>query len=120
MKANLGTIEVDTTSVIDRTHPAVVVTMKAKADNGTLKKGLLVAKDAQDEMVAYDPVSEGSEKNLKGVLITTIDTDAAGAADDAAPVLKHGTVVRDALLVGENPPSAEDLAALEAIGIFAL
>jgi len=39
--------------------------------------------------------------------------------DDTALVLKHGTVRTKGLLTGATAPDAEDLAALEAIGIYA-
>lgn len=51
-----------------------------------------------------------------GVIAEACDT----AADDTALVLRHGTVKADLLLRGSAAPDAEDLAALNAIGIHAV
>lgn len=51
-----------------------------------------------------------------GVLTEAIDT----AVEAVGPVLKHGTVVKDNLKVAGAAAEAADIAALEAIGIFAI
>lgn len=51
-----------------------------------------------------------------GVLTEAIDT----AGEAVGPVLKHGTVVADNLDVAGAAAAAADIAALEAIGIFAI
>lgn len=51
-----------------------------------------------------------------GVLTEAIDT----AVEAVGPVLKHGTVVQDNLSVAGAAAAAADIAALEAIGIFAI
>lgn len=51
-----------------------------------------------------------------GVLTEQIDT----SAESVGPVMKHGTVVGDNLLVAGAAAAAADLAALDAIGIYAI
>ncbi len=51
-----------------------------------------------------------------GVNVQECDT----AEDDSTPVLKHGTVNRDLLLTGASAADDEDVAALEALGIYAV
>lgn len=51
-----------------------------------------------------------------GVLTEAVDT----AVEAVGPVLKHGTVVGDNLDVAGAAAAAADLAALEAIGVFAI
>jgi hypothetical protein len=51
-----------------------------------------------------------------GVLTEIVDT----AVEAVGPVLKHGTVVAENLKVAGEPAVAADIAALEAIGIFAI
>lgn len=116
MNAILGTMEYGASSVISTIHPPVIKTMKAKANNGTLSAGLLVAKDSNGNLVAYDPNGTSPVNAVVGVLPQECKT----SADDAALVLRHGTVVLGKLKVGSGDPGANDLAALEAIGIFAV
>lgn len=116
MNAVLGTIEYGASSVISLIHPPVLKTMKAKANNGTLATGLLVAKDSNEDLVAYDPGGASPLNVCVGVLAQAIDT----TTDDAAVVVRHGTVVREKLLVGSGAPDASALAALESIGIYAV
>jgi hypothetical protein len=61
-------------------------------------------------------VKVGHKTRPLGVLVSEIDT----ADDDAAPVIRHGCVALAALLTGADAPDDEDIAALAAIGIFAL
>jgi len=51
-----------------------------------------------------------------GVNVGVCDTE----EDESASVLKHGTVNLDLVLTGSSAADAEDIAALEAIGIFAV
>lgn len=102
--------------VLDGTHPAVVVSMKVKTNQGELPGGTIVAKDANGEIVPYDPAGIVPVNEPVGVLVYTIDT----AKETVAPVLRHGTVVRRALLVKGNAPSETDILKLEKIGIFAI
>ena len=116
MNAVIGSMNVSDTSVISRLHPPIMGTMKAKAANGTLAEGLVVAKDSNGDLVAYDPVGLAPLNTPVGILVHECDT----TKDDAAVVLKHGTAVKSALLVGASAPDAADLAKLEAIGVFAV
>jgi len=109
-------MEYGASSVISAIHPPVIKTMKAKANNGTLSAGLVVAKDSNGDLVAYDPNGVAPLNEVVGVLAQDCDT----ATDDAALVLRHGTVVLGNLKVGTGDPGANDLAALENLGIFAV
>lgn len=116
MNAKLAELDVTQSSVIDGIHPPVIYTMKAKANNGELAPGLVVAKDGSGDLVAYNPAGVAPVDVAVGVLTQTIDT----TRDDAAPVLVHGTVRLSALKVGADAPDADDLAALRALGIYAI
>ena len=116
MKANLGSVSPAISSVVTNHHSGITVAMAALADNGTLPEGEILAKDADGKVVAYDPAGVAPLNVAVGVLIEELDT----AEDDAALVLKHGTVRREALKVGADAADADDVAALEAIGIYAM
>lgn len=116
MNAVLGTIEYGANGVVSQVHPPILKTMKAKANNGILAAGLVVAKDSNGDIVAYDPGGTAPVNAAVGVLVQDCDT----ATDNAAVVLRHGTVVLSKLKVGSGSPDADDLAALEALGIFAV
>uniref|UniRef100_A0A7C3I633 Head decoration protein n=1 Tax=Gracilinema caldarium TaxID=215591 RepID=A0A7C3I633_9SPIR len=116
MNAVLGTIDYGASSVISAIHPPVIKTMKAKTNNGTLAAGLVVAEDSAGDIVAYNPGGTAPLNEAVGVLVQDCDT----TTDDGALVLRHGTVVLGKLKVGTSAPDADDLAALEALGIFAV
>jgi transcriptional regulator of nitric oxide reductase len=116
MKANLAKITPSVSRVVVGNHPPITVTMLALADNGTLAEGLLVAKDAAGKIVAYNPGGAAPVNAVKGVLTQEIDT----TADDAATVLRHGTVRAESLKVGAGAAAADDIEALVAIGIYAV
>ena len=116
MKAILSKITPSVSRVVVGTHQAIIVTMSAKAANGILPEGLLVAKDANGKVVAYNPGGAAPLNVLKGVLTQEIDT----ADDDAATVLRHGTVRIEALKVGAGAATADDIEALVAVGIYAV
>ena len=116
MNAVLGTMEYGTSSVISAIHPPVIKTMKAKANNGTLSAGLVVAKDSNGDIVAYNPGGAAPLNVAVGVLTQDCDT----STDDGALVLRHGTVVLGKLKVGSGAPDGSALAALENLGIFAV
>ena len=116
MKANLGSVSPAISSVITNHHPGITTSMTALADNGTLPEGELLAKDADGKIVAYDP--EGLL--TLGVVVGVLDEELDTTEDDTAVVIKHGTVRREALKVGANAADAADVAALEAIGIYAM
>lgn len=116
MKANLGTITIDYSSVVTTTHPPVIKTMEAKPANGILPMGLLVAKDGDGLIDTYDPADLATLATCVGVLTRELDT----TTDDAAAVIVHGTVVHELLKVGAGVPDADDLAALDALGVYAV
>lgn len=116
MKANLGSVSPAVSRVVTDHHPGITVPMTALADNGKLPEGELVAKDANGKIVAYDPEGLLTLKVVVGVLLEELDT----AEDDTALVLKHGTVRREALKVAAAAASDADVAALAAIGIYAM
>lgn len=51
--AKVGSQTFSHKQVVDSTHPAVVLAMKVKANQGELKKGQLVAKDTNEEIIPY-------------------------------------------------------------------
>lgn len=116
MKANLGSTSPATSHVATDHHPGVMVPMTVLADNGTLPEGELLAKNAEGKIVAYVPLGAAPLNVVVGVLLEEIDT----TKDDTALVIKHGTVRRDALKVGAVAAAAADVAALEAVGIYAM
>ncbi len=115
MNAIIGSVDRTHSAVADNVHPPVMKTMVALVDNGILKAGLILAKDSNGEIVPYDPADVATLKTPVGVLAHDIDT----STDDAAVVIVHGTVALDKLLVDTSAPDADDLAALEAITIWA-
>ncbi len=61
-------------------------------------------------------VKIGHKTQPVGASVNACDT----GADDTALVIRHGAVNRDLILTGSLAADAEDIAALEAIGIFAV
>lgn len=81
--AKVGSQTFDYKQVIDSIHPAVVLSMKVKANQGELKKGQIIAKDPNGDVIPYakyEYVSEtvdnrqtigtgdGSNKTFSGTL----------------------------------------------------
>ena len=99
IKANLGTqnLSVKVESVEHPSHPCVVIPMKVKQNQGVLKKGLIVGKDANGEIVPYDPNAKDAngnplpESKPVGILTDDVNTD----TDSVAMVIVHGTVFRE-------------------------
>lgn len=116
MNANVGSIDPAPSRVVAGTHPPVILSLAAKADNGTLAAGLLVALDSNGDIDAYDSGGVAPLTTVVGVLTQELDT----TEDTTALVLKHGTVNADLLLEGSSAADAAAIAALEAIGIFAV
>lgn len=117
--AVLGTQNFTEKQIIDGTHQGIIKSMALKADNGELVAGLLVAKDNNGDIVAYDPGGVSPVDTVVGVLVTKADT----TKETNGRVLKHGTVVRAQLTVDDGTPAAPDdadIANLEAIGIYAI
>lgn len=116
MNAVIGTFDIKSATVLSDQHPPVLKTVQALADQGTLAMGLLLAKDGDGKAVPYEPAGLAPLNVCIGVLTQEIDT----TADTEATVLRHGTGVRELLLVGATAPDAAALAVLEDLGIFAV
>lgn len=115
---NSGTY--DNRSVLDRTHSPVCLTGIFAEAQGTLPKGLIVAKNTSDLYVPYSPIASDGTQNPKGVLTEELDT----TVNTSAVIVKHGTVVADMLLVGTSDsasaPTEDDLSLLSDITIYAV
>ena len=114
--ANLGSQSFIEKQIIDPTHPAVILSVALKADQDVLPSGSILAKDTNGDVVLYDPSATDSTANPIGVLCDDVDT----ASVQVGRVLKHGTVVKKAVLAKGSQASASDLEKLEAIGIYAI
>ena len=118
MDAVLKVANYEEKQIIDKTHPPVLLGVKFAADQGVLKRGLLIAVIAgSDEHVPYDPTADDGTEVPKGVLTSAVDTDGAVQVGTS---LVHGTVVSENLHVNTNALSAADLAALKAITVYPL
>ena len=109
--AVLGTMEVGDRPVIDRTHPAVVIGMKAEQNQGEITRGALLAAGANGVTAAAAGATE-----FAGVLVESIDTE----TEEVAAVLVHGTVVRETLLAGGAAATEAQIQALAQMGIWAM
>ncbi|MBI3584204.1 MAG: hypothetical protein HY096_09705 [Nitrospinae bacterium] len=114
--AKLGAQSFTEKQVVDATHPAVILTMKVKANQGELAVGLIVAKDGNGDIVSYDSAGASPLNTPVGVLTMKVDS----TKETVGNVLRHGTTVKSSLLVGTAAPSASDLTKLEDAGIFAI
>jgi hypothetical protein len=104
-------------SVATPTHPPVKKVIEAAAAQGALPGGMLTALDATGKVIPYNRAGAAPANVLKGVLDKEIDT----SVDTVAIVVVHGTV-NGALIVhgaASAAVTAADLAALEAISIWA-
>ena len=180
--AVLGTQQFSDVPIIDMTHPPIIRGASVRQDGRVLPRGLVVAKDSNGDLAAYEPglatagaweaetaytagdlvkpttgnanghyyrcTASGTSHTAEptwptavegavadattawaeagllgvdnlaggGVLTEAVDT----AVEAVAPVLRHGTVVQANLKVAGSAAAAADIAALEAIGIFAI
>lgn len=114
--ATLGTQTFTDKQIIDQAHPAIIRSLKVKANNGILSAGLIVAKDSAGDLVAYDSAGASPINTPVGVVTISCDTTKEGVA----ATLLHGTVVSANLLEGSSAAGATEIAALQAIGIFAI
>ncbi|PLX68641.1 MAG: hypothetical protein C0603_05670 [Denitrovibrio sp.] len=96
-------------SVIDDRHPAVARMKQFKADNGIIKSGEILALDANEDIVSFDPAAGTSEATPVGVCMADVDTE----KDSIGSVLVHGTVVAKSLLTKGITASANEIATLE-------
>ncbi|MBU1565577.1 MAG: hypothetical protein KJ630_08105 [Proteobacteria bacterium] len=178
--AVLGTQQFSDIQIIDRTHPAIIRSAAFRQDGRLLSRGLVVAKDSNGQLAAYEPdlatagtwaattaVTAGTLKKptasndhyyrcktggttgstqptwpttaqatvTDGTVVWEeagllgVDSLAGGgvltevmntAVESVGPVMRHGTVVAENLSVAGESAAASDIAALEAIGIYAI
>jgi hypothetical protein len=104
-------------SVATPTHSPVKKTILAVANQGELPAGMLYALDANSKVIPYNRTGAAPANVLKGVLDKSIDT----SEDTAAVGIVHGTVNQELLVYGADSGAVTvaDIAALEAIGIWA-
>ena len=115
---NTGTY--DNRSILDRGHSPVVQTGMFAEAQGTLPKGLILAKNGDGVYVPYAPAASDGTQNPKAVLAEEIDT----TVNTSALVVRHGTVVEEMLLVGTSVSTSSateaDIALLSDITIYAV
>ena len=97
--ANLGTQSFKEVTVIDYTHPPVVLDFAVATGQGELFPGTVVALNEAGAVVPYDPEGTSPVNEPVGILTTRIDTE----NEDVAPVLVHGCAVRKYVTVKGNP-----------------
>ena len=95
-------------------HPPVILTMEAKASQGTLARGTIVAKDANGLIVPYAPAATDTTATPVGVLTEDVDT----TAETSVNVLVHGIVYDARLIVSGGSVAAADLDKLASITIW--
>jgi hypothetical protein len=115
----LGSVSFKESQVIAEGHPVVVRSRVVKANQGTLNPGQLVAIDSTGLLVAYDPAYTPGQGDppapvLAGVCLHLVDT----AAEAAAEVIVHGTVVKEALKSLTAAAAPAQLTALEKLLIW--
>lgn len=97
-------------------HPPVLGRKAVKADNGEYPGGLVCVEDANGDLV---PLTDLATETVVCIIDEPVDT----AETSSAPVLRHGTVRSDLLVMGADMATAltaDALKALEAVGIYAL
>lgn len=117
MNGKLYEVQYEEIFVVDPSHPPIEPACKFAADQGELKRGLIVAyATGSDEYVPYDPAADDGTEIRRGVLTQTIDTTGDVKVET---VLKHGMYIRKNCHVSGVDLSDADVSALEAIGLFA-
>jgi len=101
-------------TIISGHHAPVTRPKKVKTAQGVLDAGLIVALDANGDLVPYDPDGSSPVNEPVGVLLERCDT----SKEDTAVVVVHGTVWRERIHVSGAAPSADDLKKLEDIGVW--
>ncbi len=92
-------------------HPAIIISGKVKPNNGVYPAGLAVV-DSAEGLIPYTGTG-----TLKGVVDATVNT----ASHTVCPVLVHGTADKGILTKSGGAALEDaDLAALEAIGVYAV
>jgi flagellar biosynthesis component FlhA len=116
MKAS-KTITITVDQLLDGKHPPVIVRKLVTADKGTISIGQIVA-ISSGKVLPYI-ASDQTAGTAFGVATQGVDT--ATGKDTAVNVLVHGTCKLDAVtVVSGAAPTATDIAALAALGIWAL
>ncbi|MDR1397176.1 MAG: hypothetical protein LBJ14_05540 [Desulfarculales bacterium] len=115
----VGGVSFKEAQVIAEGHPVVVRSRVVKANQGTLQPGQLLALDSAGLAVAYDPAYTPGQNDppapaLYGVCLHLVDT----AAEAAAEVIVHGTVVKAVLFTLAGAATPAVLEALEALTIY--
>jgi hypothetical protein len=95
-------------------HEPVILTMEIKEDQGTLQRGLIVARDTNGKVVPYNPGASDSTATPIGVLVEDVDTE----KEITANVLVHGVVFRERLIVANADLTTDDLNKLAQITIW--
>ncbi len=109
LKGDLGSLSYTREPIYSNVHPPIILTMEALADNGTLPRGLWVAKDSNGKIVAYDPAGADPVNAPVGILVEDVDT----TENTAAQVLVHGIVVASKTFINptaKNTPADTDWA----------
>jgi len=76
----------EVTVVAEVPHKPIILTKQLKANQGVLEAGSVIAKDADGNLVLYDP--SNTDHEVVGVLTRTVDT----SKNVNALVLVHGVV----------------------------
>ncbi len=117
MDAKFGSVSPTGNKVVALNHPPIIETRTMTAGETAIPAGELMALDATGGLVSYDPEAVDSKKDVVGVLIEVADPSTE--APDGV-ILVHGTVRSEALTVQGAAADDAALAALRAIGIFAV
>lgn len=95
-------------------HPPVFMTMPVKANQDTLTRGTVVAKDSNGDVVPYDPSGAAPINTPVGVLNEDVDT----TKETTAVVGVHGVVYGKRCNVKGSALSATDVEKLKNLGIY--
>ncbi len=116
-KANaiIGTVQTtQPQSIFSSEHPPVYMTMSVKANQDTLNRGTVVAKDSNGDVVPYDPSGTAPVNTPVGILIEDVDT----TKETTAVVGVHGVAIGSRCNVKGSALAAADIDKLKSIGIY--
>lgn len=102
--AKIGSQTFDYKQVVDSTHSAVIMPMKVKANQGELKKGQMVAKDTNGDIIPYakyEYVSESVDNRQQIGTGNGSTTTFSGTLNDK-PVCPGSVVVTAASVEGQD------------------
>jgi hypothetical protein len=117
MDAKIGSISLSGNKIVALNHPPVLETRTMTAGVTVIPAGEIMAFDATGGLVQYDPDAVDSKKDPVGVLIE--EANPATEEPDGV-ILVHGTVRGSALTVQGAAADADAIAAIRAIGIYAV